>query len=84
LAVGAQIIELRRTMGAEAPHRELDDALAVLIRQGVAPAVDRLAYVDRTLAADETPTTLRARAGILAISEALTQHAPFFAMSATA
>jgi uncharacterized membrane protein YccC len=84
LAVGAQIIELRRTIGTAALGRDLDTALAALIRQGVAPAVDRLANVDRILAAAEAPTVLRARAGILAISEALTQHAPFFAMSATA
>jgi len=83
LVVGSQIIELRRIMSGAAALADIDSALAVLIRQGVAPAVDRLAAVDRTLAA-ETPTALRARAGILAISEALAQHAAFFAMSATA
>jgi uncharacterized membrane protein YccC len=83
MAVGAQIIELRRTIGT-ALCRDLDAALAALIRQGIAPAVDRLANVDRALATDEAPTAFRARAGILAISEALAQHAPFFAMSAAA
>ena len=83
-AVGAQIIELRRAIGGGAFREELDDALAALIQQGVASAVDHLAGVDRTLAAAETPILLRARAGILAISEALTQHAPYFAMSAIA
>jgi uncharacterized membrane protein YccC len=83
LAVGAQIIELRRTIGT-AQCRDLDTALAALIRLGVAPAVDGLANVDRVLAAAGAPIALRARAGILAISEALTQHAPFFAMSGTA
>jgi hypothetical protein len=83
MAVGAQIIELRRTIGT-ALCRDLDAALAALIRQGIAPAVDRLANVDRALATDEAPAAFRARAGILAISEALAQHAPFFAMSATA
>jgi uncharacterized membrane protein YccC len=84
LAVGSQIIELRRAMGGAALRIELDDALTALIRQGVAPAVGRLADVDRTLAAADSSTTLRARAGILAISEALAQHAPYFAMSAAA
>jgi len=81
LSVGARIIELRRTIGTGALGRDFDAALAALIRQGVAPAIERLAIVDRTLAADEAPTALRLRAGILAISEALIQHAPFFAMS---
>jgi uncharacterized membrane protein YccC len=84
LSVGAWIIELRRIVGTAALGRDLDTALAALIRQGVAPAVERLANVDRTLAADEAPMALRARAGILAISEALNQHAAFFAMSASA
>jgi uncharacterized membrane protein YccC len=83
LTVGSQIIELRRTIGP-ALCRDLDAALAALVRQGVVPAVERLGNVDGTLAADEVPTALRARAGILAISDALTQHAQFFAMSATA
>jgi uncharacterized membrane protein YccC len=84
LVVGTQIIELRRIMSGAASLADLDSALAALIRQGVTPAVDRLADVDRALAAAETPTALRVRAGILAISEALAQHAVFFAMSAAA
>jgi len=63
---------------------ELNAALAALVRQGVTPAVDRLAALDQALMAVETPTALRARAGILAISEAFIQHAPYFAMSAAA
>jgi uncharacterized membrane protein YccC len=84
LSVGEQIIELRRAMGTAASRTELDNALATLVRQGVAPSVDRLAEVDRVLAATETQIALRQRAGILAISEALSQHAQYFAMSATA
>jgi uncharacterized membrane protein YccC len=84
LVVGTQIIELRRIMGGSASLADLDSALAALIRQGVVPAIDRLADVDRALAAAETTNALRARAGILAISEALAQHAAFFAMGASA
>jgi hypothetical protein len=84
LAVGSQIIELRQTMSEPISRADLDAALTALVRQGVAPAIDRLVTVDRILSAVDTPTALRARAGILVISEALNQHAPYFAMSAVA
>jgi len=83
LTVGAQIIELRRNMSTSGAS-DLDAALVALVRQGVTPAVDRLAALDLALSAVETLTALRARAGILEISEAFTQHAPYFSMSGTA
>ena len=84
LSVGTQIIELRLNMALSGIEGDRDAALTALVRQGVTPAVDRLAALDQALSIVDTPTALRARAGILAISEAITQHAPCFAMSVTA
>jgi uncharacterized membrane protein YccC len=84
LQVGAQIIRLRRDMRGNPLSGELDAGLAALVREGVAPAVERLARLDQALAAEESDMSLRPRAGLLAISEALTQHAPYFAMGAAA
>jgi uncharacterized membrane protein YccC len=82
LTVGTHIIDLRRNMLVS--EGDLEAALAALVQQGVTPAVDRLAALDQALAAVETLTALRARAGILLISEAFTQHAAYFSMSGTA
>ncbi|HEV2099548.1 MAG TPA: FUSC family protein, partial [Stellaceae bacterium] len=83
LSVGTQIIQLRhiaRRLGVDA---ELDGPLASLARGRSAIATARFAQLDRrfaSLAGAETAArvALRARGSILAISEALTQHAAYF------
>ncbi len=84
LQVGVHIIQLRRLLGQGAWRGELDAALAALVREGVAAAVERLARLDQALAAEPNEMSLRPRAGLLVISEALAQHAPYFAQSAVA
>jgi uncharacterized membrane protein YccC len=84
LSVGSEIIRLRGI----APRlglggADLDAALAALARGNSAIATARLARLDHLLAAGpgaapETQIALRARSSILAISEALTQHASYF------
>ena len=79
LTVGSEIIRLRRL----AEHPELATllglALAALARGNVVVAQIGLARLDERLAAFADAASLRARAGILAISEAIAQHAPYFA-----
>jgi hypothetical protein len=60
----------------------LDAALVPLLRGDVAAAVAGLAALDALLAPRGVSGGLRARARILAISEALTQHAAYFEMAA--
>jgi uncharacterized membrane protein YccC len=83
LSVGTEIIRLRRIAPRLALAADVDTALDALATGDSAVAVQRLARIDRRLAA--LPGTgrgasirLRARGGILAISEALTQHAIYF------
>ena len=87
LAVGKEIIRLRRVARRFGLQSELGTALAAFVTGQPARAVDGLADVDRrvaTMAAghEEAGLSLKARASILAISEALTQHAAFFAAGA--
>ena len=87
LAVGKEIIRLRRVASRFGLQSELGTALAAFVRGQPARAVDALADFDRcveTMAAghEEAGLSLKARASILAISEALTQHAAFFAAGA--
>jgi uncharacterized membrane protein YccC len=79
LTVGSEIIRLRRL--AEQPELAtlLGLALAALARGNVVVAQIGLARLDERLAAFADAASLRARAGILAISEAIAQHAPYFA-----
>jgi uncharacterized membrane protein YccC len=75
LSVGTEIVKLRRMdFGSE-----LDAALAALRRGDIALAAARLSGLDDELAARPGAGALRARSGILAMSEALTQHAGYFA-----
>ncbi|MDB5410191.1 MAG: hypothetical protein JWL84_5103 [Rhodospirillales bacterium] len=83
LSVGTAIIRLRRVARRFDLHVELDAALDAAARGDSVVASERLAELDRMLAAQ--PNTrrglwirLRARGSILAISEALTQHASYF------
>jgi uncharacterized membrane protein YccC len=83
LSVGTEIIRLRRIARRLDLHVELDGALDAVARGDSVVAVERLGRLDRMLAA--LPGTrpggrvrLRMRGSILAMSDALAQHAAYF------
>jgi hypothetical protein len=83
LSVGIEIIQLRRIVHRLDLNADLDAALAAVAQGNGALASARLTQLDRNLMSllkTETgaPLALRARGSILAISEALTQHAAYF------
>jgi uncharacterized membrane protein YccC len=83
LSVGSEILKLRRTVGPLALSPELDAALIALAQGNSAMARGRLSQLDQQLISlpgpqASDPRTLRARASILAISEALARHAVYF------
>ena len=83
LSVGSEIIRLRRISRQLGLDSDLDAALAALAQGNSAVATARLARLDHFVAArpgagPETQLALRARSNILAISEALMQHASYF------
>jgi uncharacterized membrane protein YccC len=83
LSVGTEIIRLRRVAQLFHPRFELDASLDAVAAGHSTVATERLARVDQRLAAlpETSPgfrIRLRARASILALSEALTRHAPYF------
>jgi hypothetical protein len=83
LAVGSELIRLRRTSSVLALGPELDAALFALAQGSSAIAIAQLARLDHRLAslADTEPRAhlvLRARGIILAMSEALAQQASYF------
>jgi len=74
LSLGTEIIQLRRMdLGSE-----LDEALEAVASGDSAIATARLARLEQALAARPGAAALRARGLILAISDALTQHAAYF------
>ena len=78
LSVGTEIVRLRRVVRRADLGSELDTALEALRRGDIALAASRLDGLDDALAARPGAGALRARCSILAISEALTQHAGYF------
>ena len=83
LSVGTEIIQLRRIARRLDLGSELDVALAAVAEGNSAVATTRLAVLDRVLASlpgagTGAQAALRARGGVLAVSEALTQHASYF------
>jgi uncharacterized membrane protein YccC len=78
LSVGNEIIQLRNIARRLDLGPELDAALEALARGDSAIATARLARFDDALAGRPGATALRARGSILAMSEALTQHAAYF------
>lgn len=78
LAVGCEIIRLRNICRRLDLGSGLDEALAALAGGNSAAAVAKLANLDDALTARPGAAILRARAGLLAISEALTEHAKYF------
>jgi uncharacterized membrane protein YccC len=82
LLVGAEIIRLVRVARRLGLNAELHAALAPLSRGNVTAAAAGFAALDDSLAARGVAGVLRARARILAISQALTQHTAYFEMGA--
>ena len=79
LSVGSETIRLRRLAAGE----DLDEALQAFAQGDTATATARLARLDHRLAsvvgnAPAASDALRARASVLAIAEALSQHDAFF------
>jgi len=85
LSVGAEIIRLRRVAQRFDQDAQLDTALDSLARGDSSVATERLARLDQRLAVlpgRGARARLRARSSILAISEALAQHAAYFDLGA--
>jgi uncharacterized membrane protein YccC len=81
LSVGSEIIRLSRVAHRFNRDVELDAALDTLAKGNSSATAERLALLDRGLAflsGPGAPVRLRARGSILAISEALDQHAAYF------
>jgi uncharacterized membrane protein YccC len=77
-SVGIEIIQLRHICRRFNLDSDLDAALAAFARGSCAITTARLADVEHLLASRFGPAALRARGLILAISQALTQHAAYF------
>jgi uncharacterized membrane protein YccC len=82
LSVGTEIIRLRRICRRFDLGFDLDAALEAMARGDSAMTIVRLTRVDEALAARPGGAALRARSGILAMSEALTEHAAYFGAGA--
>ena len=78
LAVGCEIIRLRNICRHLNIGLGLDEALKALAGGNSAAAVANLANLDDALTARPGTAILQARAGLLAISEALTEHTAYF------
>jgi uncharacterized membrane protein YccC len=82
LSVGTEIVLLRQAARRLGVDADLDAAFAALARGDSAAATARLARLDHLMALPDAgaaaTAVLRARARILAMSEALTQHAAYF------
>ena len=78
LSVGTEIIQLRRIGRRMDLGSELDAALEALRRGDIALATACFDRLDEALAARPSAAALRARGGILAMNEVLTQHAAYF------
>jgi hypothetical protein len=83
LSVGTEIIRLRRVARRFDLHVDLDAALDAVARGDSTVATERLGRLDRILAAlpitrPRVRVRLRVRGSILAMSEALAEHATYF------
>jgi uncharacterized membrane protein YccC len=78
LSVGTKIIQLRRITRRLDLGLELDTALEAVASGDSGIAMARLAHLDEALASRPGAAALQARSSILAMSEALTEHAAFF------
>jgi hypothetical protein len=79
-SVGTEIIQVRHIALRLGLDTALDNALKALAESQSVIAIERLAVVDQVLASRlvANPAALRARGLILALSEALIQHASYF------
>jgi uncharacterized membrane protein YccC len=85
LSVGSEIIRLGHIAHRLDHGADLDPVLAAVAQGDTASATAHLARLDAALAGQaaagpDMQTRLRARGSVLAISEALTQHAAYFEM----
>jgi hypothetical protein len=78
LSVGSAIIQVRCIARCLGLGPELDAALEAMARGDSAMATTRLGQLDGALAARPDAAGLQVRGSILAISEALIQHAAYF------
>jgi hypothetical protein len=78
LSVGIEIIRLRRICRRFDLGPLLDVALETMALGDSATTIVRLTRLDEALATRPRAATLRARSTILAMSEALTEHAAYF------
>jgi uncharacterized membrane protein YccC len=83
LSVGAEIIQLRQSVPRLGLAAELDVALQTFAQGNSAIAIARLRQLDRRLGSrpdvwPEMAIALRARGHILAVSDALAEHASYF------
>ena len=78
LSVGTEITRLRRIPQQLVLQSEVDAALESIARGDSAAAISRLAALDDTLATRPGVAALRARGSVVAMSEALSQHAVYF------
>ena len=84
LSAGTKIIQLRHLCPRFGLSHDLGVALEAVARGNSAEATPRLAEIDAALTSHPGGAALRARGLILAISEALTQHAAYFDAGAPA
>jgi uncharacterized membrane protein YccC len=84
LAVGCEIIRLRNIWRSFDLGSDLDEALAALAGGNSRAAVAKLHDLDAALTARPGTAILRARAGLLAISDALREHDAYFSAAALA
>jgi uncharacterized membrane protein YccC len=87
LSAGSEIIRLRRIVRRSNLGIDLDSALRAVAVGDMAVAVAAFSGLDAALATrgedgPETQTVLRARAAIIGLSEALSQHADYFEQGA--
>jgi hypothetical protein len=78
LSVGCEVIRLHNICRCLDLGSGLDEALEALAGGNSAAVVAKLASLDDALTARPGIAILRARAGLLAISEALIEHAAYF------
>jgi uncharacterized membrane protein YccC len=78
LSVGSEIIRLRNICLRLDLGSVLDQALGALAGGNSTAAVAKLADLDDALAGQPGTAVLRARGGLLAVSEAFTEHAAYF------
>ena len=78
LCLGTEMIQLRRIGSRLNLGSDLDAALDAIARGEIAIATARLGRLDEELAARVGTAGLRARGTVLAMTEMLERHAPYF------